>query len=410
MAITAAADLPGISPGTNIGTLQLAESMHDRARVLRDGQSAPVGRVHVPQTHMLGTDPESNLRMIDDIIGNPNAATLVASGGWCAPSQPVFDLFDIGPDTDNLFDLPGLGTSVRAGVMIPSFYGIGDAAGALWTWTEANDIDAADNDGSAGDVTKPCLKIPCPTWSECRLEAEGLCVTHGNLSDRAWPELTRQFVSIVMAAHLRRMSAAKIAKVLADTTAAAAPGATMTAGDAASDLLGIIELAARDTRSQYRIGATRSIDVLLPDWILPVLRSNMAQRIDAAMLDVTDAQIIGWLTMRGVRPQFTPDWQPLHAGAAATAWPANVTFAMWLTGSYIAIDGGTIDLGVQRDSLLNATNDFHRRLVGAASTRCAAVASQGPPVHGAAVDRRRRRLLPGRRIAADPERRTPWPR
>ena len=351
--ITAAADLPGISPGSPMTMLRVAESFHDRARNPTDGQRAPVARIEVPQTHVLGTDPETNLQLIEEVVGNPNAAALVASGGWCAPSEPLFDLFDIGPDTDNLFDLPGLGTKVRAGVMIPSFYGIGDAAGALWTWTEANDIAAA-----AGTPTKPCMKIPCPTWHECRLEAEGLCVTHGNLSDRAWPELTRQFVSIVMAAHLRRLSAAKIAKVLADTATAAAPGATMTAGDAASDLLGVIELAAADLRSQYRIGKNRSIDVLLPDWILPVLRSNMAQRIDAAMLDVTDAQITSWLTQRGVRPQFTPDWQPLHAGAAATAWPATVTFAMWLTGSYISLDGGTIDLGVVRDSLLNATNDF----------------------------------------------------
>jgi hypothetical protein len=238
--------------------------------------------------------------------------------------------------------------------MIPSFYGIGDVAGALWTWTEANDIDAAD-----GTPTKPCLKIPCPTWVECRMEAEGLCVTHGNLSDRAWPELTKQFLSIVMGAHQRRLSAAKIAKVLTDIGTPTTPDATMLNSDTTGDLLNVIALAAADFRSQYRISKRRSVDVLLPDWALEVLRENMAQRAGVwDAMSITDGQITSWLTARGVRPQFTPDWQPLYNAAAATRWPANVTFALWLTGSYVALDGGEIDLGVVRDSTLNATNDF----------------------------------------------------
>jgi hypothetical protein len=356
ISITAAADLPGVSPGTRIDLTQVAQSFHDRARNLAMGQRAPVARVEIPHTHRLGTDPQANLRAIDDLIGEPSATALVASGGWCAPSQPLFDLFDIGPDTHDLFDLPGLGSDVRAGVLVPSFYTAADAAGALWTWTEANDIDAADNNGT-GDVLKPCLKIPCPTWTEARLEAEGLCVTHGNLSDRAWPELTRQFLSIVMGAHQRRISAAKIAKVLNGLTVVA-PGAGMTPSDAAGDLLNVVSLAAADMRSQYRVAASRSIDALFPSWIKDVLRSDLAMRSGVDMLSVTDGQVVGYLTARGIRPQFTPDWQPLYVSAPATTWPANVTFAIWFTGAYVSIDGGSIDLGVVRDSTLNETNDF----------------------------------------------------
>lgn len=351
--ITAAADLPGISPGTNIDLTQVAQSFHDRSRNLSMGQRAPVARIEIPHTHRVGTDPTENARVIEQLVGQPNAGALVASGGWCAPSEPIFDLFDIGPDLDNVFDLPGLGTSVRAGVMIPSFYGIGDVADALWTWTEQDDIDAAEE----GGPTKPCMKIPCPTFTECVLEAEGLCVTHGNLSDRAWPELTRQFLSIVMGAHQRRISAAKISKVLADVVSVT-PGATMTPSDVVGDLLNVIALAAADMRSQYRVGRSRSIDVLLPDWTLEVLRSNMAMRKGVRAENVTDAEITGWLTARSVRPQFTPDWQPLYDTAPATEWPTDVTFAIWFTGSYISLDGGEIDLGVVRDSTLNETNDF----------------------------------------------------
>jgi hypothetical protein len=35
-----------------------------------------------------------------------------------------------------------------------------------------------------------------------------------------------------------------------------------------------------------------------------------------------------------------------------------VSFLLYAAGSYVRGDGGTIDLGVVRDSILNATNDF----------------------------------------------------
>jgi hypothetical protein len=355
VSITASSDLPGVRPDAEMTTLQLAEAMHDRARTLSDdGKRAPVASIQIPHTHWLGTDPTENARSIQDLVGEPNAAALVASGGWCAPSTPLFELFDLGPDTDDLFDLPGIGQQVRAGVMVPTFYGVGDVAGALWNWTEAQDIAAATQPAGPD---KPCLKIPCPTWTESRLEAEGLCVTHGNLSDRAWPELTRQFLSTVMGAHQRRISAAKVAKVLAGATVVA-PGAGMTPSDAAGDVLNVVSLAAADMRSQYRVSKSRSIDMLFPQWLLEVFRGTLAMRAGVDLLSVTDSDVVSYLTAKNVRPQFTPDWQPLYNAAPATAWPANVTFLSWFTGAYVSIDGGQIDLGVVRDSTLNSTNDF----------------------------------------------------
>ena len=75
-------------------------------------------------------------------------------------------------------------------------------------------------------------------------------------------------------------------------------------------------------------------------------------------VSVPDATIIKWFTDRSIRPQFTPDWQPLYAGAPATAWPASVQIAMYFEGSYFSLNGGRIDLGVQRDPDMNAYNDY----------------------------------------------------
>jgi hypothetical protein len=49
------------------------------------------------------------------------------------------------------------------------------------------------------------------------------------------------------------------------------------------------------------------------------------------------------------------DWQPL---ANATAWPTALKMLIFPPGTWVVGTGGTLDLGVQRDSTLNKTNDF----------------------------------------------------
>jgi hypothetical protein len=357
---------------------RVAQGFHDKARGLNDGgQRVPVARVHVPylDTERLGQNGEANMAVLDRLLANStNATALVASGGWCAPSTPIFELFDIG-DADGLIDLPSAG-AVRGGVLVPTFYTFGDVAGAFWNWTEANDISAATQPAGPD---KTCLKIPCPTWSDVRLEAEGLCVTHGNLSDRAYPELTRHFVNQVVNAHAHRLSAAKIAKIAATATAVTFAGEK---SDAAGDLLSAIGLQAADMRSQYRAARSRSIDVAMPDWLVEALRANLAMRAGVDLLNVTDATIVSYMAARGVRAQFLSDYQPLYSASPKTDWPTTVELLMWFSGSYLEADGGEIDLGVVRDSVLNSTNDF----TAAWSEQFFAVVRTGPLARKVAID------------------------
>lgn len=333
---------------------EVALAMHDTARHLVDGAPrALVASIEIPITHRLGSDPSENLAVMASAIGQPDAAALVASGGWCLPSMPLFDMLDVGPDATGLIDLPTV--AARGGAMIPLSPTFGDVDGALWTWTEQDDIDAADPDGP----TKPCLHVPCPTWVEARLRAEGLCLTAGNLTDRAWPELTRSYLNVVVGSRLHRLSAAKVATIEATATAAT-PAASMTVSDAAGDLLGVIGLAIADLRSRFRLGRRRAIEVALPEWASDMLNPNVAMRAgDADLLDVSDARVAGWFVARGARVQLLSDYTPLSDGVTpATEWPSQVPFMVWVSGSYTEITGGRIDLGVVRDSTLNATNDY----------------------------------------------------
>lgn len=419
---------PDVRPDQEVTLLQLAASYNERAASMPVGPNKPrIGRLNIPfaPEETLTSDAKHNAEVLRASVDAPavTAESLLAAGGWCAPSTPVFEQFELGPDADNLFDVPTFGGDVRAGILTPSFFSVGDADEAFWNWSETADINAvggvaftgaivsnvatlnfasdhglevgnsiritgatasgftdgdylvvsvvdadtvtvatddADDAAIAGTATpfKHSMRIPCPTWVESRMGADGLSVTHGNLSNEAWPELTADFLRVALASHRRYMSSRRITRVVNDMIDLAGT-ITDPGGDVAADLFQIIELQAVDMRSQYRVGPGRVVEVLIPEFVLPVLRANMARRHSISDWQaVPDSMINGWLTARGIKPQYTPDWQPLYSGAPATAYPATVTIAMWFAGSYFSLNGGRIDLGVQRDPEMNQYNDY----------------------------------------------------
>lgn len=353
VSITAAADVPGFSSGAPIEKADLVTAMHSRARGLANmSPRLGIGTIDtgIPAEFTVGQgdDPESIMeRLIESRLGgNATAESLVASGGWCTPSDVLFDQFAI-ESRSGLIDLPTLGVA-HGGVQVPSFFGISDAAAALWTWTEATDI-------TPGGATKACLKVPCPTWTDYRLEAEGLCLTHGNLMDRSYPQQSTRFVDLTMTAHMHKVSNAILAKIVATATAVTAAGAP---SDGFGDVLGSLDLEVADFRSEHLMDENVILDGMFPMWLPNALRSTLAMRAGIDPRRITLADIIGEFTARNVRPQFLAGYQPLYAAAPATAFPTTVNYLLSPTGAVVKGDGGSIDLGVQRDSTLNATNDF----------------------------------------------------
>jgi hypothetical protein len=100
------------------------------------------------------------------------------------------------------------------------------------------------------------------------------------------------------------------------------------------------------------------LEAVFPLWVREALRADFAFRDAAGYSNVTDAMIADHFAARHVRAQFVHDYQPLYGMAAATAWPATLDFLLYPAGGFVRGDGGTIDLGIVRDSVLNATNDY----------------------------------------------------
>ena len=342
--IAAASDVPGFAGGQHIDLTGVAKAMHAKARTLSNGSGeVPVAQFQMqyPKSLQVGTDPSQALAAIEEAT----SVNVLTASGYCAPSVNLYDLFSVSA-ADGLLDLPSIQIT-RGGINVPGYIGINEGNSALWSWDEDDQDDS--------EATKPCYDVPCPTFTDYRLKAEGLCVTAGNLTDRAFPELTVKFVREAMTAHLHRMDAAKLTDLSTGMTAV-----TVAAQDtsAAGSILSAVDMQVIDYRSQFRLGVNAVLEAVFPLWTRELVRSDLAMRSGVALTNVSNADIDAHFATRGVRAQFVHNYLPSYSANARTAWQTQVKFMLYPAGGYLDGNGGTIDLGVVRDSTLNATNDY----------------------------------------------------
>lgn len=338
----------------------LSVALHDKARTLNDSRGTGE-RVLVASIKMNSPKNDVSNVLADDEIRKVwsdahNADSLVASGGWCAPSETIYDFvcdFEAMPE---MVDLPSI-TSTRGGIRFPVSPSLGDVMDDVtsgFTWTEANDIAAA----TPGGPTKPCFKIPCPDFDEVRLQAQGICLTAGNLTDRAYPELTNRYVDLLTTAHAHRMNALTIAKMEAASIAVAPTVVDLSAAEA---ILAGIELQIVCARDHFFMAADAVLEVVLPRWARTVIRRDLARRSGVTFDQISNSDINTFFSEIGARVQFVSDWQSTRSAGAfdgCLTLPASLKALVYPAGAHTRLDGGSIDLGVVRDSTLNATNDF----------------------------------------------------
>jgi len=361
VALTAAPDAPGVTPNSTYN------SIHDVAEVVgRRASEYPEtvvpGSQRVTMRHGIAllrkdVDPELVAANVGDSHVLERAAqesrlqggSLVAAGGWCAPSETLYDLVEL-EAADGLLDLPEIQVR-RGGIRFtpgPSFSDIYSGVGQGFSQTEAQAI--------AGD-TKPCYKIDCPDFTEVRAGVEGLCITNSILQNTAYPELTARVVRGALAAHAHRISAKTIAKMVAGSTAVAAFAAQ---GGGVAPTLNAVELGVEDYRYKHRMPRGATLEAVFPAWVFGALRADLAFRAGLDALDVTDAMIRAWFTARGIVPQFVYDWQDTTLGSAtaAAAWPTTLQFLLYAAGTWVRGMGEVISLDTVYDSAGLAQNEY----------------------------------------------------
>lgn len=289
--------------------------------------------------------------------GAVSAKSLVAAGGWCAPSEQLYDFCET-PAAVGLLSFPEMAIK-RGGVIFPAEPDFSSLQTGFH-FTEPQ-LQATDGNGLPTAI-KNLVEIPCPDdMIEYRLEAIGWGVKSGILQRRAWPELTKKFLDEFLVAHQYRVSAKSLLKVLAQSSAAKVIPTDAVLGATTSILNG---LHVRATNLQLK---TRKpvIEGIAPMWFRDVLRADLASRDGLDVLNVTNADVDRWLADRGIYLQYDGQWQSLTAGQPGhedtSWWPGSVDVVLYPAGTFWRSLQNVVTIGAQFDLNLLTQN---RELVG----------------------------------------------
>jgi hypothetical protein len=355
--LTASADVPGYALGAELADIDVVgQALIARMKSFPTGPSGDqrqtrYGAAVITKQRTDGFSQDNpdfrDDQALMDAVGREarlSGGSLIASGGWCAPSETMYDL--CAPEVvDGLISLPEVGVT-RGGIRFttgPSFDAI--YAGVGFTQTEAQAI--------AGTV-KPCYDVPCPTFTEVRLDAVGVCIRAGILTNAAYPELVRRVTQGALVAHQYQVNAANIAKMLTLAGAALAPP---TQGSTVSTLEALAWVAI-SLRQKYRLGINATLEVVLPSWGEQVLREDLAKRSGRDTAQVPAAELAAWFTDRHLAVQYVYGLNDLDVAVLDIAPPASMDALIYPAGTFVRGTSDVINLDAVYDSTGLSTNTY----------------------------------------------------
>lgn len=312
-----------------------------------------LARIQKPENEFsTGMDaPVSEQLAVIDAAGKESSlpnGSLVAAGGWCAPSETLYGPFCSFETVSGILSIPEVSIS-RGGINFtkgPDYATLAATWGFLQTEAEAE----------AG-TEKVCYEIDCPTFSEVRLDAIGFCVTNGVLTNVGYPELTRRVLEIGLVAHAHKVNASVISRI---STLIGTAIDYAEVGSVSADILDGISLQATRLRYVYSMSPTQTIEAVLPVWAKEIVRSDLSRRTGIDLLGVTDAQISAWFGVRNIAAQFVYDYQPLATANTGTwtSWPDTLEVMLYPSGAFIKGTTPVLNLDTIYDSVGLSTNTY----------------------------------------------------
>ena len=370
------ADVPGFAADSDASFEDLAVALDRRLQGFNSGAYAAAARAGraMSERHSLAvvrktfderatvSSPESADAAMAFAVNEKNlpGGSLVAAGGWCAPSETVYDLIE-DESRDGLISLPEINVT-RGGIKFtkgPKFSDLYAAPSFNFTEEEAKVgkyLPDTANQGANKVGAKPVYNVPCTEFEEVRLSAAGIHVQANLLQQRGYPELVARTIRGALVAHEHKMSERIIAAMERQSTAV-----SMDAGQigAAAPILTAIELQVEHYRYAQRLSRSTTLEAVFPYWVHGAIRTDLSRRQGVDLTDVNDARIDAWFKARGVNPQFVYDWQAL-TGAAGDfkVWGSSLKFLLYSAGTFVKGGQDVITLDTVYDSVLLGQNDY----------------------------------------------------
>lgn len=272
------------------------------------------------------------------------AKGLTAAGGWCAPSETIYDLCDI-EVLDGILSIAEFGVQ-RGGINHtkgPTFADVFDDGDFGFLQTEADAI--------AGE-TKDCMTISCPDFEEIRLDAIGYCVKVPILTEVGYPELIRRYLQLATIAYERKKNKETITRILAGSTAKSVTGL----GAVVTDTLEGLEILADQWRSSFALSLNHPFEVKVPHWVRGAYRSDLARRNGMlAQEQVTEQMLTAHFATRNLTVQFIFD---LQAGPTGTTYPDTYLALMYPAGQWARGMADVISLSTVYDAASLQVNTY----------------------------------------------------
>jgi len=355
VAITAGADIPGYTAGSPMNDMKdVASAFEKRIHALRrvnggDGEQHIVASVATvyPESRTLTQDAESNWAKVQAVTG-PEA--LVASGGHSAPFEVKYDIFGLGTTDRPLRDALPKFQADRGGIRFVTPPVLSSFANAVGIWTAAN--DSAETPSPAAKLS---LTVSAAGENTVATDAVTLQLQFGNLMSRAYPELIARHNELGLIQHAREAEGQILTRLTALSTAVTS---TSIIG-VARDFLVTLGRAAANYRGRHRLGADAPLRVIAPFWIKDAMVADLALSAPGDSTLNAYAEIDGFIASRNINITYhIDDFSGSQSAAALNEFADTFVWFLFAEGTFLFLDGGTLDLGVIRDSTLVGTNDY----------------------------------------------------
>jgi len=371
--IIASGEMRGVAAGHEFPDLNSSlRAIHDTWWALRasaDGRDKAVltmdYRERFAPEMTMGADPWENAAKVQAEVDRRyprEAQGLVASGGIPGPAQPRYELITYGTtarpirDALLLFLAPRGTVTWNVSPTIDDF--VVDTTGAAINFASAaTDV--------AGGSYKTVQEVAAPTAASASVESQYARLQHGNFADKFLPELMQAWMKNLMVRYARHNEARRLAEIKTGSTkytdTPAEYGAYRDLKRQMAGLVAEMEDHLRDPGLPLR--------VLMPSFVPAMLMTDLvAQAPGDDTMRITAAQVAAEMQswFPNVNITFYLDDAQTNqrtlttpaAGGRTPKFDADVEWCCFPEGTWAFLDGGTLDLGIHRDSTLNAANRF----------------------------------------------------
>jgi hypothetical protein len=367
--------VPGMEFGTQLDTASFMKAFTEKANAQGGLGRQDVARVEFtyPENRVLGDDPIANTQRISQAKG-PDAIT--AAGGLCLPLEVRYDIPVIGVTDRPVRDALTRFGVTRGGIQYRAPFDALAMTSGLGVWTQADDqavvIPPPDPDTN---VYKSCMTVDCPGVLNASIYSTYLCLEFPNMTARFDTEWVDATTRSSMVAWARFAENQLLSRVAAGSKIMTGVGPVLSA---VADILATYDRVISYYRSRHRLNSSVALHTIAPQWLIDMLRTDLARRMTngdpGVLFGIAQSEIEGWFRTRNVNVTWHLDgldgatvsgitypnqyYADTTAGQKVPKWPTAVDTILYVEGDWLFLDGGTLDLGLVRDSQLNRRNRY----------------------------------------------------